>query len=115
MINKISKKPMTLAIGAAFVASMATTGVASAAENPFGITEINGGFMVAAVDGKCGEGKCGGEKKAAREAKCGGEKKAAKDGKCGEGKCGGKKKAAMEAKCGGEKKAAREAKCGGSK
>ncbi|CAA6828102.1 MAG: FIG024746: hypothetical protein [uncultured Thiotrichaceae bacterium] len=45
-------------------------------------------------EGKCGEGKCGGDK-------------ADKEGKCGEGKCGGDK-AEKEGKCG-------EGKCGGSK
>ena len=44
---------------------------------------------------KCGEGKCGDEKKAKKEGKCGegkcgDKKKAKKEGKCGEGKCGGK-------------------------
>lgn len=37
-------------------------------------------------DGKCGEGKCGGDKKKNTKGKKG------KDGKCGEGKCGGEKK-----------------------
>ncbi|HEY0661538.1 MAG TPA: EF-hand domain-containing protein [Lysobacter sp.] len=36
-------------------------------------------------EGKCGEGKCGGEKKTDAE----GDKKAEAEGKCGEGKCGG--------------------------
>lgn len=52
------------------------------------------------------DGKCGGDKKAAKKAKkakhadgkCGGDKKAA------DGKCGGDKKAA-DGKCGGDKKA----------
>ena len=111
MIKKTSMKSMALAFGTAFAASLAATGIANAAENPFGITEVNGSFLVAdAADGKCGEAKCGASKKAASEAKCGGEKKAAS-----EAKCGGEKKAASEAKCGAEKKAAKEAKCGGSK
>lgn len=43
---------------------------------------------------KCGEGKCGGDKKAEKcgEGKCGGDKKEATEKKCGEGKCGGDKK-----------------------
>lgn len=42
-----------------------------------------------AEEGKCGAGKCGGEKKEkAGAAKCGGEKKEA--AKCGAGKCGSK-------------------------
>ena len=104
-------KPLSIALGAAFVASLAGTSVANAADNPFSMTELPSGYMVAdSKEGKCGEGKCGGEKKAEEgkcgEGKCGGEKKA-KEGKCGEGKCGGEKKA-KEGKCG-------EGKCGGEK
>ena len=89
-------KPLSIALGAAFVASLAGTSVANAADNPFSMTELSSGYMVAdSKEGKCGEGKCGGEKKAEEgkcgEGKCGGEKKA-KEGKCGEGKCGGEKK-----------------------
>ena len=89
-------KPLSIALGAAFVASMAGTSIANAADNPFSMTELSSGYMVAdSKEGKCGEGKCGGEKKAEEgkcgEGKCGGEKKA-KEGKCGEGKCGGEKK-----------------------
>jgi len=73
-------KPLSIALGAAFVASLAGTSVANAADNPFSMTELSSGYMVAdSKEGKCGEGKCGGEKKA-------------KEGKCGEGKCGGEKK-----------------------
>ena len=104
-------KPLSIALGAAFVASLAGTSVANAADNPFSMTELSSGYMVAdSKEGKCGEGKCGGEKKAEEgkcgEGKCGGEKKA-EEGKCGEGKCGGEKKA-KEGKCG-------EGKCGGEK
>jgi len=89
-------KPLSIALGAAFVASLAGTSVANAADNPFSMTELSSGYMVAdSKEGKCGEGKCGGEKKTEEgkcgEGKCGGEKKA-KEGKCGEGKCGGEKK-----------------------
>jgi len=104
-------KPLSIALGAAFVASLAGTSIANAADNPFSMTELSSGYMVAdSKEGKCGEGKCGGEKKAKEgkcgEGKCGGEKKA-EEGKCGEGKCGGEKKA-KEGKCG-------EGKCGGEK
>ena len=100
-------KPLSIALGAAFVASLAGTSIANAADNPFSMTELSSGYMVAdSKEGKCGEGKCGGEKKA-EEGKCRGEKKA-EEGKCGEGKCGGEKKAEEgkcgEGKCGGEKK-----------
>ncbi len=97
------KKLTTIAVGTAFAATMAS-GVANAVENPFGMTELAGGYHVAMSsmegacgskdgEGKCGEGKakdgkCGGDK-AKKDGKCGGDK-AKKDGKCGEGKCGGK-------------------------
>ncbi|HSG10799.1 MAG TPA: hypothetical protein VLB10_03530 [Gammaproteobacteria bacterium] len=108
-------KPLAVAMGAAFVTSLATSPVASAAENPFAISELSSGYMVADshMEGKCGEGKCGGDKA-----------KATKEGKCGEGKCGGDKdrgcseeaKAAKEGKCGGDKaKAMKEGKCGEGK
>ena len=75
------KKPLTAALGAAFLAS-AIAPMASAETNPFSAQQLSGGYDLANYDkhreGKCGEGKCG-EKKA--------EKKA--EGKCGEGKCGG--------------------------
>jgi len=113
MSNKKSLKPVALAIGATFAASLAGTSVANAADNPFGMTKLSSGYMVAGEaegkcggkkaegEGKCGEGKCGGKKAE-------GEGKAAVEGKCGEGKCGGKKaegegKAAVEGKCGGKK------------
>ena len=111
MSKKSTLKPLAVAMGAAFVTSLAGTNVANAAENPFAMSELSSGYMVA----EAAEGKCGGEKKAAEEGKCGGEKKAAEEGKCGEGKCGGEKKAAEEGKCGGEKKAAEEGKCGAAK
>jgi uncharacterized low-complexity protein len=107
MSKKTPMKPLAIALGATFVTSLAGTPIANAAENPFAMSELSGGYMVAeSAEGKCGgmkettEGKCGGEQKAAEEGKCGGEKKAAEEGKCGEGKCGGEKKAAEEGKCG---------------
>jgi uncharacterized low-complexity protein len=89
-----TKTTLTLATGAAFVATVALAPVASAADNPFGMARLDSGYQLAAADdkkqdGKCGEGKCGatkmsGDKKPADDKK--------KDGKCGEGKCGGTKK-----------------------
>jgi uncharacterized low-complexity protein len=103
-------KPVSLALGTAFALSLGS-GVASADQNPFAMTELSSGYMVADKhEGKCGEGKCGGEK--TREEM----KEKAMEGKCGEGKCGGdkakekaKEKAKdMEGKCG-------EGKCGGNR
>lgn len=76
MSEKNVIKPLAIAMGAAMVGSIAGTSVANAAENPFSMTELSSGYMVAdSHEGKCGEGKCGGSK-------------GKKEGKCGEGKCG---------------------------
>jgi uncharacterized low-complexity protein len=113
MSQKSTKKPLAIALGAAFVTTLAATPVANAAENPFAMSELSSGYMVAEM----AEGKCGGEK-TMEEGKCGGDKagatatesadKATAEGKCGEGKCGGEKKMDKEGKCG-------EGKCGGEK
>jgi uncharacterized low-complexity protein len=108
MISK--KNVLTAALGTAFVATLGMTGVANAAQNPFGMQSLDKGYMTADAhmdkDGKAMEAKCGAEKKAA-EAKCGAEKKAM------ESKCGAAKKA-HDGKCGAEKKA-HEGKCGAAK
>ena len=118
MSKSTSMNPLALAMGAAFVTSLAGASVANAAENPFGMTELSNGYMVA--DSNMKEGKCGAKHVKEKEGKCGGEKaKKMKEGKCGgsmakdkakEGKCGGEKAKKMkkEGKCG-------EGKCGGSK
>ena len=97
-----TKKPVALALGTVFAASMVASSVAMAGTsnsgNPFAMTEMSSGYMqVAGKDGKCGEGKCGGS-----------SEKKKMEGKCGEGKCGEGKAKKMEGKCG-------EGKCGGSK
>ena len=76
MLNQ-KVKPITVAIGSAFVASLATANIANA-ENPFVAQDLDNGYELLAMaetEGKCGEGKCGDDKDA--------------EGKCGEGKCGG--------------------------
>ena len=98
---KTSRKTLTVAVATAFGAGIAMSPMAMADTNPFGATELNGGYMQVAGshagegkcgEGKCGEGKCGegkcGESKGDKEGKCG-ESKGDKEGKCGEGKCGG--------------------------
>ena len=109
MSKKSQLKPLSIALGTAFAASMAASNVATAAEgNPFATNQLSSGYMQVAdkhMEGKCGEGKCGSKK----------EKKEM-EGKCGEGKCGGKKEMEknMEGKCGG-KKSEKEGKCGEGK
>jgi uncharacterized low-complexity protein len=106
MSRKTKLKPIAVAMGAAFVTSLAGTGTASAESNPFAMSDLSSGYMVAESDakgeeGKCGEGKCGEQKMKSKEGNCGektqskegeeGEKMKSKEGKCGEGKCGEKK------------------------
>ncbi|WP_373018024.1 twin-arginine translocation signal domain-containing protein [Thiomicrorhabdus sp.] len=89
-------------------AATATTlsGSALASENPFGIKPLKGGYeQVAAVEGNCGEGKCGASmgmpdvtpptapkpEDKSQEGKCGGNvEPAPKPPKDEEGKCGGR-------------------------
>ncbi len=121
IMNNVKKTTVAAALGAVVLGvSMAPVDAQAA---PFGFDTMQQGYQVMGSDkgheGKCGEGKCGGEKgKKAKEGKCGegkcgegkcgGDKaKKAKEGKCGEGKCG-------EGKCGGDKKS-KEAKCGEGK
>ena len=99
------KKSLSIALGTTFIAAMSASPVANADANPFGMQNLESGYMQVA-EGKCGEGKCG-------EGKM--KKEQAKEGKCGEGKCGEgkmKKEQAKEGKC-GEGKAKKEGKCGG--
>ena len=95
------KKSLSIALGTTFIAAMSASPVANADANPFGMQNLESGYMQVA-EGKCGEGKCG-------------EGKDKKEGKCGEGKCGeGKGKAEGEGKC-GEGKDKKEGKCGEGK
>ncbi len=99
------KKSLSVALGTTFLAAMSASPVANADTNPFGMQNLESGYMQVA-EGKCGEGKCGEgkmKKEKAKEAKCGeshkkemdgkcgSKEKMKKEGKCGEGKCGGKK------------------------
>lgn len=95
----INKSTLSVALGGVFVASLAVSSVASAAQNPFAMASLDKAYMVAAADmatdgkmkeAKCGEGKCGAGM--AKEVKPVADKAKMKDGKCGEGKCGGSKK-----------------------
>jgi len=113
------KKSLSIVLSTAFIAAMSASPVVNAEVNPFGMQNLESGYMQLAEgkcgegkmkkEGKCGEGKCGGKKAkgADGEAKCGGDKKTdhscggdkkaaaggdkKTDGSCGEGKCGGKK------------------------
>lgn len=88
------KKTIGVAAGSALVAGLAMAPMANAAENPFALKSLEGGYMVAqaptqtqtkAPEAKCGMGKCGGAMMGAAkagEARCGmGMMDANKDGK----------------------------------
>ena len=93
--------PVTAAVGVAFVSSLAASTTALADDNPFSTDELDSGYQLAGEkgkEGKCGEGKCGGDKDKGAEGSCG-EKAEAKGE---EGKCGGDKgKKGKEGSCGG--------------
>ena len=105
MAKNLKLRPIAAALGTTFAVTLAASPLANAAQNPFSVTAFDTGYMVAGdAEGKCGEGKCGGDKSEEAEGKCGegkcggdhdadgghGEKGEA-EGKCGEGKCGGDK------------------------
>jgi uncharacterized low-complexity protein len=109
-INSKFVKPVTAAVGVAFVASLAASTTAVADDNPFSTADLDAGYQLAGdkdKEGSCGEGKCGGDK--GTEGSCG-EKGA--EGSCGEkgheGSCGEKGK---EGSCGEKGK---EGSCGGN-
>ena len=104
--QKKTLKPLSLAIGATFAATMAASSFATAAQtngNPFAMNELHSGYTQLAEmpkDGKCGEGKCGAGMTKPKDGKCGANKAMPKDGKCGANKAMPK---AKEGKCGGSK------------
>ncbi|WP_297325848.1 hypothetical protein [Nitrosomonas sp.] len=89
-MSKKSMKPISLAVGTAFVTSLAAGHVsADTSTNPFAMNELSGGYMQLADAGNAS--------KSDQETKSD-AKKPEKEGKCGEGKCGGKMKKDMEDK-----------------
>ena len=63
-MSRDAKKSVAAAIGAAFAGSLVAAGptTASPNSNPFGLTELSGGYLQVAsghMEGKCGAGKCG--------------------------------------------------------
>ena len=80
MVKKSKISPLTTALGASFTISLALSPIAHATDNPFEVTSLSSGYMVAdGHEGKCGEGKCGDKKTSDSE----------KDKKDSEGVCGG--------------------------
>jgi len=108
MSKTTTMKPLAIAIGTAFVTTLGAASAAGAADNPFAMSELPGGYMVAG--NMPAEGKCGGAKKT-EEGKCGEGMKKGMDEGNKEGMDEGKK-TGMEGKC-GEGKQMKEGKCGG--
>lgn len=110
MHDKTAMKSLALTLGATFTGSLAGQAVAADA-NPFALSDLGEGYMVADGhgEGRCGEGKCGGAM----------QQEKAREGKCGEGKCGGamQQEKAQEGKCGGamQQGKGQEGKCGGNR
>lgn len=102
-------RPVLTAIPFVLAGSLGLAGSVGASQNPFGFSDLPGGYMLAEQDsagknkeGKCGEGKCGG--KSAKEAVCGMYQIGSRhedESKVKDGKCGGHK--AVEALCGGDR------------
>ncbi|MDD1612176.1 MAG: hypothetical protein LUQ57_03450 [Methylococcaceae bacterium] len=126
-MKKMNKSPLAAAMGAAVISTLSAT--ASAEANPFGMTELNSGYMqVAAGEMNCGANMGGMQPPANKTAEgaCAGQKAApapapakSAEGKCGEGKCGsmmddGKMKKGMESSCGAMMKG-KEGSCGATK
>ncbi len=91
MLKKKTLKPVAAVLGTTFAVALAASPIVNAANNPFNLTEISTGYMVAdQTEGKCGEGKAKDKKESegkSLDAKDGDKK--SDEGKCGEGKCGG--------------------------
>lgn len=91
---------VTLAISSAFTTAILAPVAHAAGENPFGASKLQSGYHLADADTKMKDGKCG-------EAKCGSDKKTeAKTEKKADAKCGADNKAdkKADAKCGADKK-----------
>lgn len=102
--QKKTLKTLSLAVGATFVATLASTNIATAATNngnPFAMHDLHNGYAQVA------EAKCGANKSAMPND----SKSGAKNMKCDELKCGAKKAKCKE----NEKTMKKEGKCGGSK
>jgi uncharacterized low-complexity protein len=104
-----SNKTTAVAVSALVLGSLSTLSLTANA-NPFSAEQLNAGYQLASAEASCGADKA---KDKDKEAKCGEDKAKDKEAKCGEGKCGGDKKdgkdkeKTKEAKCG-------EGKCGGA-
>ena len=94
----MKKQNPVIATAAVLAASLSLAPTAGAADNPFALRPLDGGYQLAQAD-KAKDAKCGADK--AKDAKCGADK--AKDAKCGadkakDGSCGADKKKSADKK-----------------
>ncbi len=83
MRKNIPVKPLVALIGSALAASLVSMPAANADENPFSMTQLSSGYMIADAEGNSGEKK-------EAEGNCGENKvKEEKKKKHGEGHCAG--------------------------
>ncbi len=119
-MKSMNKSPLAAAMGAALLSTFAATNV-NADVNPFGMTELNSGYMQVA-EMACGAAMGGMDKPKAPEGACAGHAKPAATAatapatKASEGSCGdmmkdGKMKPGMEQACGAMMKG-KEGACG---
>ena len=59
-MKQIKKTTIATALGAVVIGSLASVSLQANA-NPFGMQTLDAGYMQSAAEGKCGEGKCGGQ------------------------------------------------------
>ena len=81
MSKNAIRKPLSIALGAAVVTTLGAAGIANAAEtdeNLFSMEELTSGYLIAGAHESADEGEDSGD-----------DKKDEGEGKCGEGKCGG--------------------------
>ncbi len=66
MSGSSTVKPLSVALGTVVTLSLYHVAASHAAENPFTMEPLSGGYMLLAEntspEGKCGEGRCGGKK-----------------------------------------------------
>jgi uncharacterized low-complexity protein len=119
-MKKFNKTPLTLAMGTAVISGFAVN--AQAESNPFAMSELAGGYMVAEASSKAPAGACGGNvsdingNKITNHNKPDSANTKKAEGSCGEGMCGGmmqdgKMKKGMESSCGAMMKG-KEGACG---
>lgn len=115
-MKKMHKTPLSLAMGTAVLTGFAMN--VQAETNPFALTDLANGYMVAEAAKTNSQGACGGNVSDANGKKIGqsGAKAKSTEGSCGEGMCGGmmqggKMKKGMEGVC-GEMMKGKEGACG---